>query len=77
MTNNNRQARPWDLLNPNIKHVSKDIESKRLEICKICPKFIKSTSQCRECGCIMVLKTKLPNAYCPLEKWGAIKEENK
>ena len=28
-----------------------------------------STKQCKECGCIMSVKTKLKFAACPLEKW--------
>jgi hypothetical protein len=77
---NNRPARPWDLFNKNIGRVQTEISEQRLSICKECPKFIFSTSQCKECGCIMKLKTKLPNASCPLGKWhqvtGLYKKEN-
>lgn len=77
----NRPARPWDLFNKNIGRVETDIAEKRLEICRGCDRFIKSTTQCKECGCIMKLKTKLPNAGCPLHKWepieGMYKEEIK
>lgn len=66
----NRPARPWDLFNKNLKKVESEISSKRLEICRSCEHFIKMTSQCKECGCIMNLKTKLPNAECPIHKWG-------
>lgn len=64
-----RSARPWDLLNSNIGRVSSTIREKRLDICKNCPEFISATSQCKKCGCIMLLKTKLPNAECPIGKW--------
>jgi hypothetical protein len=75
-----RDARPWDLFNKNIGRVDDDLAQERLEICKVCPKFIKPTSQCKECGCIMNLKTRLPNASCPLGKWAAVEpntEESK
>ena len=67
-----RSAKPWDLFNPNIEKVSDEVSDARIEICKQCPQFIKSTSQCKKCGCIMNLKAKLPNAFCPLNKWGQI-----
>ena len=72
MTENTRPARPWDLFNKNIGRVETEIAETRLDICRGCDKFIKSTSQCKECGCIMKLKTKLPNASCPLHTWEAI-----
>lgn len=65
-----RPARPWDLFNKNLGRVEADISKKRLDICKSCERFVSLTSQCLECGCIMNLKTKLPNAECPLHKWG-------
>ena len=67
-----RPARPWDLFNKNIGRVETDIAQERLAICKGCDKFISATTQCKECGCIMKLKTKLPNASCPLHKWEAV-----
>jgi hypothetical protein len=65
-----RPARPWDLYNKNIGRVELEISVKRLDICKACDKFIKATTQCRECWCVMAQKTKLPNAECPKGKWG-------
>lgn len=65
----NRSARPWDLLNSNIGRVSTEVRENRLSICKQCPEFINATTQCKKCGCIMNLKTKLPNAECPIGKW--------
>lgn len=66
----NRAARPWDLFNSEIGRVSPEIKQKRLDICKSCPEFINLSTQCKKCGCIMNAKTKLPNASCPLGKWG-------
>lgn len=67
-----RPARPWDLLNKEIGRVEGEVAENRFEICKACPEYIKSTHQCKECGCIMNLKVKLPNASCPLGKWDSV-----
>ncbi len=65
-----RPARPWDLFNKNLGRVAAEISVKRMDICRSCEHFINATTQCKECGCIMKLKTKLPNAECPVGKWG-------
>jgi hypothetical protein len=65
----NRPARPWDLFNKKIGRVEGETAQKRLDICTSCPELIKATHQCKQCGCIMNLKVKLPNASCPLGKW--------
>jgi len=70
-----RPARPWDLFNKNIEKVLPQIRQERMSICKDCPEFISLTGQCKECGCLMSAKTKLPNASCPLGKWGIIRVE--
>jgi len=67
-----RPARPWDLFNKNLGRVDEGIAAQRFDICLECPQLIKLTNQCKECGCIMSAKTKLPNAECPLGKWGQI-----
>lgn len=67
-----RPARPWDLFNKNLGRVQTEVAEKRLEICRGCPHFIKATTQCKECGCFMTAKTKLPNASCPIGKWGQV-----
>jgi len=63
------KTRPWDMINPNVEHVSEDDAKMRLEICKACPFLIKSTTQCKKCGCFMQAKTKLKHAECPVGKW--------
>jgi tRNA(Ile2) C34 agmatinyltransferase TiaS len=65
-----KPVRPWDLINPNKERVSEAAQNRRMEICKACPFFIKITGQCSKCGCIMSQKTKLADAYCPVDKWG-------
>ena len=67
-----RDARPWDLFNKDLGRVDEILAQERLEICKVCPELIKTTSQWKKCGCIMNLKTNLPNASCPLGKWSAV-----
>lgn len=63
------ETRPWDLVNPETEYVDENIAIERLSICKSCPELIKTTHQCKKCGCLMHLKTKLKKATCPLEKW--------
>jgi hypothetical protein len=60
---------PLDLLNPMTKHSSDELAKSRMLICKACPELIKLTNQCKKCGCIMSIKTKLEAAICPLQKW--------
>lgn len=66
----NDNAKPWDILNSSIPKVSKEMATKRLDICNSCESFIKG--MCKECFCIMKIKTTLSNAYCPLHKWEKI-----
>lgn len=62
-------TRPWDLLNPNTEYADDAEAGRRYDICKSCPELIDLTKQCKQCGCIMSLKTKLQHAACPLQKW--------
>lgn len=61
-------TRFWDVLNPDNMTTS-DKSEQRFAICKTCPELINLTNQCKKCGCIMSLKTKLENASCPIGKW--------
>ncbi len=63
------ETRPWDLINPSTEFVSDSEQKERYSICKVCPEFIDLTTQCKKCGCIMKLKTKLAAATCPINKW--------
>ena len=36
-----------------------ELAEKRMEICRECPFYVKLTHQCKKCGCIMNLKTKV------------------
>ena len=62
-------ARPWDLLNPNVEKVDEAEESMRYSMCNDCPEFIKLTTQCKQCGCVMKMKVKIKEAVCPIGKW--------
>lgn len=48
--------------------VDSTLQAQRYEICKTCDS-LTLLKTCKECGCIMPLKTKLSNAVCPLDKW--------
>lgn len=73
-----KPVRPWDMFNKNKERVLDSIQKERMEICRACPQFIKLTTQCKECGCIMEAKTRLADAFCPLMKWDKVKvQENK
>jgi hypothetical protein len=72
MEHKNRPARPWDLFNKSIGRVETIIAQERFAICKECPQLLP-TGNCKECGCFMSQKTKLPNASCPLHKWEQVK----
>lgn len=63
------ETRPWDILNPNVERATEEEASRRMSICEECPSLLKLTNQCKECGCVMNLKTKLEKATCPLSKW--------
>lgn len=67
--NKNSSVSPLDLINPNTEWASNEVAEQRYSICKGCPELIKSTKQCKKCGCFMAAKTKLQGATCPLGKW--------
>jgi len=65
-----RQARPYDALDPRIPRVQRRIRKMRLSICKEC-EFYTGLEQCAQCGCFMPVKVMLPHASCPVGKWPA------
>jgi hypothetical protein len=67
------ETRPWDVLNPQVEHADEALQTRRMTICNACPHLLNITKQCKKCGCIMPLKTKLNLAECPIQKW----EKNK
>jgi hypothetical protein len=57
------------MLNPNTVWTTDEKKEQRLNICRGCPEFISLTTQCKQCGCIMKMKTAMEAAVCPLSKW--------
>lgn len=49
--------------------VSSKVQEERMQICKSCEHLFHATNSCKKCGCFMILKTKLKNAQCPINKW--------
>ena len=62
-------TRPWDLFNSSVEKADDTLSTQRMDICQKCPEFIAMTSQCKQCGCFMKLKTKLLQAKCPIGHW--------
>lgn len=46
----------------------------RLAVCDTCDRYDGLT--CKECGCVMKLKTMFPTSKCPLNKWSSYKDED-
>lgn len=61
-------VKPTDMLNKQ-NYTNAEIAEKRMAICEDCPRLVRLTKQCKECGCFMNLKTKLAAASCPIGKW--------
>lgn len=57
--------------------VSKEEQTKRMDICKSCDFLDTKTKQgkerksprCKKCGCVMKFKSMLETEHCPLKKW--------
>jgi hypothetical protein len=59
----------WDLINKN-KYASENSQKERLALCSLCPEFIKTSKQCKQCNCFIEEKAKLNSFSCPLGRWG-------
>lgn len=51
---------------------SKEIYTKRIEICKQCEHL--KIAICSQCGCVMPMKARVSANFCPLDKWKAVEE---
>jgi hypothetical protein len=49
--------------------VSKETYKERIKICTDCPSYNATLHQCKECGCLLLLKAFIKIADCPLKKW--------
>lgn len=49
----------------------KEVSDKRMEICESCEHInvVFLIKTCKLCGCLMNVKTTMPNATCPIGKW--------
>ena len=57
-------------LAPTTLDLASDVEiEKRISICESCEFYIKSTTNCKKCGCFMKIKTKFKAMSCPIQKW--------
>lgn len=45
------------------------IRKERFDLCQNCQFFMKSTTICKRCGCVMKWKINFPNVRCPEGKW--------
>jgi len=55
----------------NIFSINQNLTEKRLDICRKCPSKLNTSfgEVCKECGCILINKTRLDDEYCDLGKW--------
>ena len=51
------------------KFINNSNAKQRFEICVQCSNFDFISDKCRMCGCVMTLKTFIPLAKCPDNKW--------
>jgi len=52
-----------------MKLVSKEIWTKRVEICRSCPLFKSGTCLHGKCGCVIAQKASWESEHCPIQKW--------
>jgi hypothetical protein len=49
--------------------VSAPLAQHRFRLCKSCPHLLKTTGNCKKCGCFADVKTKYADQRCPVGKW--------
>lgn len=54
--------------------VSEEVYKERITTCGGCDRLFRPTWTCKECGCFMAVKTRLPGSECPLGKWKAVEK---
>lgn len=64
-----KEVRPWHLLNPKNYDNDEDKIAARMAICVECPLLLWPGKICSKCKCMMTFKTKLEHAHCPIGKW--------
>ena len=43
--------------------------AEKYAFCLECDRFKRLTKRCKECGCFMPLKVRVPGLHCPIGKW--------
>lgn len=58
-------------------NVSVKKKQERLSICSSCEFYNSLISQCKQCGCLLEIKTLWASEKCPIDKWTSeISSEN-
>lgn len=45
------------------------LHKERMSLCETCDYYNSTTSQCKICGCFMLVKTRSVSAKCPKDFW--------
>lgn len=61
---------PIDFWKTRHNQASRQTRRLRAVICNACPHYHPTTTQCGICGCIMAMKSRIPQAECPIGSWG-------
>ena len=46
-----------------------ELSAERMKICNNC--INKKGGDCTICGCVLIAKTRVPEEFCPINKWGS------
>lgn len=49
-----------------------EVRLERAGHCQKCEWYVRSSKQCRQCGCLINLKVIVANEECPVGKWGKV-----
>lgn len=50
--------------------VSDELYKSRMATCNDCDNLSKTLKMCSECNCLMSVKSKFAQFFCPISKWG-------
>jgi hypothetical protein len=53
-----------------------EVRLERAGHCQKCEWYVRSSKQCRQCGCLINLKVIVANEECPAGKWGKVPPGN-
>lgn len=69
-------TRPWNYIDGS-ERADDVVADARYAMCLACDRFNNLTKTCKECGCLMRMKSRLKAAACPINKWGAVPDVDK